>query len=293
MYNDNSIENISTLSTRVTVVLIASKLDVGLSHSTNGMHNNILLTKEHQMMLGEGEVKPTPSNPRGFSKRQLTVLSFFKDREVKITSNQSNNDGHFSSWGNEKNSFRGIENTFKNGFNLNMFQPSGEGTPSREPNRDAVEESTIVRRDIERIAGEVIPSGIVVHSNTMHINSIGKLLRFQGRLCPWGTGTFESTVIKMIGWHQLPSDMPKGFHEGSDEVMLALYKINEVIFNAITIYPYKILNIESGQYEYKKNSFMRFIPHERNEHDKIFNESGFYRSTIDNITQYYEEYTRI
>ena len=38
---------------------------------------------------------------------------------------------------------------------------------------------------------------------------------------------------------------------------------------------------------------MRFIPHERNKHDKIFNESGCYRSTIDDIPQYYEEYTRI
>ena len=73
------------------------------SKGTNGMHNNIPLTKEHQMMLGEGEAKPTPSNPRGFSKRQLTVLSFFKDREVKNNINQSNDDGHFSSWGNEKN----------------------------------------------------------------------------------------------------------------------------------------------------------------------------------------------
>ena len=50
------------------------------SKGTNGMHNNTPLTKEHQMMLGEGEFKPTPSNPRGFSKRQHTVLSFFKDR---------------------------------------------------------------------------------------------------------------------------------------------------------------------------------------------------------------------
>ena len=73
------------------------------SKGTNGMHNNnIPLTKEHQMMLGEGEVKPTPSNPRGFSKRQLSVLNFFKDREVKNNINQSNDDGHFSSWGDEK-----------------------------------------------------------------------------------------------------------------------------------------------------------------------------------------------
>ena len=53
------------------------------------------------------------------------------------------------------------------------------------------------------------------------------------------------------------------------------------------------LNVESGKFEYKKNLFMRFIPHERNEHDKIFNESGFYRSTIDDTPQYFVEFTRI
>ena len=71
----------------------------------------------------------------------------------------------------------------------------------------------------------------------------------------------------MVGWHQFPSDLPEGFQEGSNEIMLAFYKINEVVFNAITLYPYKILNAESGRYDYKKNSFMRFIPHERNKHD--------------------------
>ena len=46
------------------------------SKGTDGMHNNIPLTKEHQMVLGDGEAKATPSNPRGFSKRQINVLSF-------------------------------------------------------------------------------------------------------------------------------------------------------------------------------------------------------------------------
>ena len=36
----------------------------------------------------------------------------------------------------------------------------------------------------------------------------------------------------MLGWHQYRSELPKGFHEGSDEVMLALYKLNELIFEA-------------------------------------------------------------
>ena len=44
------------------------------------------LTKEHQMELGKGEIKPTPSNPRGYSKRQITVLNFseIEIREIKL-----------------------------------------------------------------------------------------------------------------------------------------------------------------------------------------------------------------
>ena len=54
------------------------------SKGTNGMQNNMPLTREHQMMLGEGEVKP--SNARGFSKKQLTVLNFFRDKNRRIDS---------------------------------------------------------------------------------------------------------------------------------------------------------------------------------------------------------------
>ena len=63
-----------------------------------------------RLALGDGEAKATPNNPRGFSKRQINVLSFLRDRDGKANTNQSNVDGHFSSWGNEKNSFRGIAN---------------------------------------------------------------------------------------------------------------------------------------------------------------------------------------
>ena len=41
------------------------------SKGTNGMHNNMPLTQEHQMELGKGESKPTPGNPKGYSKRQI------------------------------------------------------------------------------------------------------------------------------------------------------------------------------------------------------------------------------
>ena len=44
------------------------------SKGTNGMQNNMPSTKEHQMMLGEGEVKPTPRNPRGYQVGAKTVV---------------------------------------------------------------------------------------------------------------------------------------------------------------------------------------------------------------------------
>ena len=37
------------------------------SKGTNGMHNGMPLTKEHQIVLGDREAKATPSNPRGYS----------------------------------------------------------------------------------------------------------------------------------------------------------------------------------------------------------------------------------
>ena len=98
------------------------------SKGTNGMHNGMPLTKEHQRVLGEGETKPTPTNPRGYSKRQLSFLSFLREKDGKMA-NQSNDDGHFSSWGNEQNSFRGSEINYNDGFNLNMFQSQGRVPP--------------------------------------------------------------------------------------------------------------------------------------------------------------------
>ena len=63
------------------------------SKETNGMHNKMPLTKEHQMELGKGESKPTPGNPKGYSKRQLTVLNFFRDRDSRNKIRNINDDG--------------------------------------------------------------------------------------------------------------------------------------------------------------------------------------------------------
>ena len=38
---------------------------------------------------------------------------------------------------------------------------------------------------------------------------------------------------------------------------------------------------------------MKFIPSEQNKNYKVFDETGFYRSTVDNITEYFLEYDRM
>ena len=135
------------------------------------------------MVLGKGEATSTRSNPRRFSKRQFNVHSFLRDREVKTNIIQNNDDGHFSSWGNEKNSFRGIENSYKNGFNLNMFHPSTNAdTPIRNPSMIEVEETTIMKRAlvvIARISPKSLLRDIVVHTNTFQIN----ILDCIGKVC--------------------------------------------------------------------------------------------------------------
>ena len=97
----------------------------------------------------------------------------------------------------------------------------------------------------------------------------------------------------MLGWHQYPTSIPIGSHEESDEVMLDLHKLNELRFKTMVVYPFKVYNFESKQYEYKKNSFMKFIPTERNNSSKIYNETGFNRSTVDNILENFFEFDQM
>ena len=55
-----------------------------------------------------------------------------------------------------------------------------------------------------------------------------------------------------------------GYPEGSKEIMLALYKLNEVLFDANVVYPFKIYNQGAQRYEYRKNAFMTFNPNHKN-----------------------------
>ena len=86
----------------------------------------------------------------------------------------------------------------------------------------------------------------MIHANTLHLSIIVQDLNLRIRISAWDFS--RPHKINMLGWHQ--------YHEGSDEVMLALYKLNKMIFKTIVVYPFKVYNYGSEQYEYKKNSFM-------------------------------------
>ena len=47
----------------------------------NGLHNNMPLTKEHQLKIGAGQSKPTSNNPKGYSKKQITVLNLLLNQD--------------------------------------------------------------------------------------------------------------------------------------------------------------------------------------------------------------------
>ena len=163
------------------------------------------------MELGAGESKPTPSNPRGYSKRQITILNFFRDRDSKNRVSNSNDDGHFSSWGGETNSFgNNVNGNYKNGIAYNIFKPSNSYiTPKKGPTTDEVNESTIMKDAMDDILRF---SEIEVHAYTLHIIKIAQELNLISRITAWDAT--RPNIANMIGWHQFPTHLPKEFYEG-------------------------------------------------------------------------------
>ena len=150
-------------------------------------------------------------------------------------------------------------------MSFNMYKPSVKGediTPRREPETNEVLDSILMRgvkKDIKRIGQLEHDPQVTINTHAMHLSSIVRDLGVHvERLAAWSPT--QPNEINMLGWHKYQTELPRGFHEGSDEVMLALYKLNEVVFEARVVYPFMVYNYESESYEYRKNSFMKFNP---------------------------------
>ena len=138
-----------------------------------------------------------------------------------------------SAAGGETNSFRNNRYVeYKKGMAFNMFKPSDfDITPRKGPTLDEVYNFTIMkdaRKDKIRIGKVEATPMVVVHAYTLHLRKIVQDLNLRIRIRVWDSS--RPHKINMLRWHQHPSALPKGFYEGSDEVMLALYKLNEIIF---------------------------------------------------------------
>ena len=57
----------------------------------------------------------------------------------------------------------------------------------------------------------------------------------------------DCAKVNMLRWKNYPTNLVGGYPEGSKEIMLALYKLNEVLFDANVVYPFKIYN-QGGDY---------------------------------------------
>ena len=127
----------------------------------------------------KGEINPTPGNPRGYSKRQITVLNYFRDRDSRNIIRNINDDGNFSSWGGESEFYRNNENgAYKKNMSFNMFQPpvnKEDTTPRKEPETNEVLDSTLMRgvkKDIKRIGQLEHDPQPTINTHAMHLSSI-------------------------------------------------------------------------------------------------------------------------
>ena len=77
------------------------------SSGTNGMHNSLPLTREHQMQLGEPKGKITEKNPKGYSKFQNKILNYLNNSQNSPEPSIQNiiRQDNFSSWKNGMCSF--------------------------------------------------------------------------------------------------------------------------------------------------------------------------------------------
>ena len=258
------------------------------------MHNSIPLTREHQVKLGAGQGKPTPSNPNGYSKKQLTILNFLIEEESGSPIKNIIENANFSSWGGNSMSAykRNKSDTHTGGMSFNMFSPAPEISSAQ---KAKLHNTTLMRCTVERLIeiqrrSRKIDTTTAISSDAIHLFTVANTIGGSNLLPVLYENNLlaECPKVNMLGWNKFPSSMTGGYHEGSDEIMLALYKLNEVIFKAID--DMMIYNQEAQKYEYEENAFMTSNPSHKNKHDKPSGESGYYRSTVDNIIDYFDKF---
>ena len=113
------------------------------------------------------------------------------------------------------------------GMSFNMFSPVQESESS---SKTRIYDSSVMRCTIqhlkeikERSKGD---NSVIVSSKAMHIftisNSIGGSVYL--RVLYKNVLLVDCAKVNMLGWNNYPTNLVVGYHSGSNEIMLALYK---------------------------------------------------------------------
>ena len=101
-------------------------------------------------------------------------------------------------------------------------------------------------------------------------------------------------TINIFGWNtKYPHMLHHDIHDGTSELMLQIYKFNHVAFRANVLYPYQRRNLNTGIFEYRSNSFMRFIPTDNNMNDISYGKNGYYCSTMTQAGEYIQLFIQL
>ena len=190
---------------------------------------------------------------------------------------------------------RNKSDTHTGSMSFNMFSPAPGASSAT---KKEIFDSSVTRGTIQHLLEMKMrpknnDDSVLVSTAAIHVFTVSNTIRGSIKLPVLYENKLlaERAKVNMLGWNNFPSNMVGGYHEGSDKIMLALYKLNEVLFDATVVYPSKIYNQEAQRYEYRDNAFMTFNLNHKNKHDKPFGDSGFCRSTVVNISEYFDKYT--
>ena len=237
---------------------------------------------------------------------------------INNNNSNSNNNGNFETWNNVSmqpfnnnnlnNNNMNYNNTYMNMFEAESSNESYKINIENLPTSSSIMSPMISRKDpsrsgslIEDVLYKISFKSIKCDTNVMSaacLHSItigekfGKYVR-NDRIILCRISTTNPAEIKrycnLFKWIEpyFIEYSPKNhMHQGSSMFMMGIYMHNQVVFSANVFFPYK--RKVFGMASYGENSFMRFIPRDRNMKDIPYGENGHYSTSIDKIHTYYE-----
>ena len=120
-----------------------------------------------------------------------------------------------------------------------MLSPAPEISSAK---KKVIHDSSVMRSTVEHLLAikkrsKDVDNSVIVSSDALYLFTVANTIGGSNLLPVLYENNLlaEHAKVNMLGWNNFPSSMVGGYHEGSNEIMLALYKLNEVLFNATVV----------------------------------------------------------